>query len=157
MDPIYIFLAHIIILVLITSTLWLIVKVLLKKKTKTRWILLAGVISTPILYQVFVWTFLFWFVPRTPTRDFDEVTWRNELDKRPEMIDDLVNSEVLMNQSASEVLHLLGKPNYGDTTTHLGYDVGWQYINGRMNHVLLELHIENGQIRKIDKSPQYLF
>lgn len=149
--------SHFALLAFLTSTLWLIVKVLLKKNTKSKWILLAGVISTPILYQLIVWAFLFWFVPSTPTRDFDEVTWRNEVEKRAEMIDDLIESETLLNQSATEVLQILGEPDYGDTANYLIYHVGEQYIGGYLNYASLDIKIERDSEELVVKSASRAF
>ena len=148
--------SHFALLAFLTSTLWLIVKVLLKKKTKSKWILLTGVISTPILYQVIVWAFLFWFVPGTPTRDFDEVTWKNEKDKRTEMIDDLIESETLLNQSATEVLQTLGKPHFGDTVNYLSYYVGRQYVDGLSHQVTQQVLLENDQVKAVEKYTEYM-
>ena len=120
-------------------------------KTSTKWILLTGVISTPIVYQIVVWAGLSLLVPSTPTMDFDAVAWRNGWEQRAEMIDDLIASEILLNKSSAEVLQLLGKPTGGDTATYLIYYAETQYINGILNYIDLQIIMKNDHVHSVEK------
>lgn len=152
MDSTTVVLSHLLILVISISLIWFISRVLLKKMLKTKWILLTGLVSTFLFYQLLYHFFLPLYIPRTPTIDFNSTVWKSDLEKRSEMIDDLINSKILLDKTTEEVFTQLGPPSHSDTTTYLTYNAGDQYINGTNNYISLDIYIKNNRVTSAEKS-----
>lgn len=126
------------------------------KVTKTRnWIsIFASVVITPIL---FIGIILFYsiFLTYDKQRDFDQEKWFADTQSRFEMCDYLIESEILKGKTKSEVLELLGKPDY------LNSDYLWTYYLGlsksgfgvRLNY--LQLIFENEKVSDVNKIKQF--
>lgn len=92
------------------------------------------IVLTPVIYIGLTITFvsiLFY----QPTRGFDREKWLADKEKRYEMRNDIVESEILKNKDKKEVAELLGLPDFGSDTTNIwnydlgtsGAGLGWQF------------------------------
>ena len=84
-----------------------------------------------IIFYVFSVAGLIYFLTKEKSRDFDKKDWillNEDIEKRLhryEMIDDLIDSRVLIDKDSIQVKELLGKPNYKNTNENVWtYDAG---------------------------------
>ena len=81
-----------------------------------------------IIFYVFSVAGLIYFLTKEKSRDFDKKDWillNEDIEKRLhryEMIDDLIDSRVLIDKDSIQVKELLGKPNYKNTNENV-----WTY------------------------------
>lgn len=103
---------------------WLFKKVLKNNKTRivTTWI--ATLITIPITcFGLFV--LLIFYITYTPTRDFNKAKWQTNKEKRFEMADDLIKSNMLIGKDTTQLKLTLGAPTWRDTTKQQWvYDMG---------------------------------
>lgn len=78
------------------------------------YILWAGILYIFLLY-VFFWIFLF-ATYDFREKAFDSEKWKKEPKTRVIMIEDLKKRKILKNKSKTEVINLLGNPEYNDST-----------------------------------------
>ena len=84
-----------------------------------------------IIFYVFSVAGLIYFLTKEKSRDFDKKDWillNEDIEKRLhryEMIDDLIDSRVLIDKDSIQVKELLGKPNYKNTNENV-----WTYEAG---------------------------
>ena len=80
-----------------------------------------------IIFYVFSVAGLIYFLTKEKSRDFDKKDWillNEDIEKRLhryEMIDDLIDSRVLIDKDSIQVKELLGKPNYKNSRCHAGW------------------------------------
>ncbi|WP_294266385.1 hypothetical protein [uncultured Chryseobacterium sp.] len=110
----------------ILGIFWLVLKN--KKRRFLKSILLTGIIS-PVIYFLII-SILIYSITKERSRDFDSVIW--QLNKRTEsgvdnykMIDDLIDSRLLIGKDSSEVKEILGSPELKDKQQNF-----WQYYAG---------------------------
>ena len=114
-------------------------------RKRLTWI--GTIVLTPVIYAG--WAALFFTVlSYIPKRDFDKEKWMTDRDKRYEMWDDLVNSDLLKNKRKDEVIDLLGHPGTARDTTN-----NWRYSLGGFGFEINSLIItfENERVIKAEK------
>ena len=137
----------------------LLVKIILKDRIKFIWQIS---ISFSILLAFYVGLFL--YVGDVingnhySKKAFDVEVWHNNRLERVSMVDDLVDSEVLLNQSLQDITDLLGKPTYmkTDSLSYLEYDLGNVDAGLGINRMMLYLEIDNGIVSKAEKLSIYM-
>ncbi|WP_294287626.1 hypothetical protein [uncultured Chryseobacterium sp.] len=104
-------------------------------------ILLAGIIS-PVVYFLVV-SILIINMTRERSRDFDSVVWQSNTKMEKgmnnyEMIDDLIDSKILIDKDSSEVKKNLGSPELKDEKRNVWqYDAGTSTGFGFTDHQLI--------------------
>ena len=96
-----------------------------------------------IIFYVFSVAGLIYFLTKEKSRDFDKKDWillNEDIEKRLhryEMIDDLIDSRVLIDKDSIQVKELLGKPNYKNTNENVWtYEAGTGGGFGFVDHFL---------------------
>ena len=109
-----------------------------------------------IIFYVFSVAGLIYFFTKEKSRDFDKKDWillNEDIEKRLhryEMIDDLIDSRVLIDKDSIQVKELLGKPNYKNTNENVWtYEAGTGGGFGFVDH-FLEIYYKKNKVQKIE-------
>lgn len=109
-----------------------------------------------IIFYVFSVAGLIYFLTKEKSRDFDKKDWillNEDIEKRLhryEMIDDLIDSRVLIDKDSIQVKELLGKPNYKNTNENVWtYEAGTGGGFGFVYH-FLEIYYKKNKVQKIE-------
>lgn len=78
---------------------------------------------TPVIYVglIFIWISIETYYPE---KDFDQVKWNENVEKRYEYADDLVDNEKLIGLTRQEIKEMLGEPEY-ETESSMTYYIGF--------------------------------
>ena len=113
------------------------------KRLRNPFLWLTTIILTPAIY---VGLFFIWvaFATYYPERDFDKEKWTANIEKRYEYADDLVDSDMLIGLTKTEIKELLGKPEY-ENENSMTYYIGFspRHLFG-IDPDYLEITFENG-------------
>ena len=109
-----------------------------------------------IIFYVFSVAGLIYFLTKEKSRDFEKKDWillNEDIEKRLhryEMIDDLIDSRVLIDKDSIQVKELLGKPNYKNTNENVWtYEAGTGGGFGFVDH-FLEIYYKKNKVQKIE-------
>lgn len=118
-------------------------------RTALTWI--GTIVLTPLIYFGLIIA-LFSAMFYEPTRDFDKEKWFADKEKRYEMRDDLVNSEILKNKNKKEVADILGLPDFETDTTNIwNYDLGTSGAGLGWQFNTLLITFDNDRVTKVEK------
>lgn len=145
-----IFLSFLVTTVLIFIGFYLLFKKFSSKKkplsSPTYWI--TAIFSTPIFYVGFI--FLYFLISSFyETKEFDKQNWAEDTHTRYVYVDDLIDNEKLIGLTNSELINLLGEPDYEDATImtfNIGYDPK-HFLN--MDPDWLETELTNGKVTNV--------
>jgi len=85
-----------------------------------------------------------------PHRDFEKERWFADKAKRYEMLDDLEENEILKNRNKTEIVDILGLPDFGtDTTNTWNYDLGTSGAVWQFNSLILIF--DNDKVVNVEK------
>ena len=86
-------------------------------------------------------------------RDFDEELWGNDRTERISMVDDLIESEILIDKTPETIIKILGSPSdyVNDTLSYLEYDLGYADVGINQSLILLKIHMESGVTIKAER------
>jgi hypothetical protein len=129
---------------------WILKRFIKNKKTLKWTVIVSTIIISPIIYYVLIIMF-FSLLFYEPQYDFDRERWLADSEARHEMRDNLVESEILINKSKSEVIHLIGEPKSKDSTDLWIYDLGMSGAGFGWQFNYLELTFENGIVSDVKK------
>ena len=109
-----------------------------------------------IIFYVFSVAGLIYFLTKEKSRDFDKKDWillNEDIEKRLhryEMIDDLIDSRVVIDKYSIQVEELLGKPNYKNTNENVWtYEAGTGGGFGFVDH-FLEIYYKKNKVQTIE-------
>ena len=76
---------------------WLLKKLITIDKTRKAATWIATILSTPVMYGLIV---MLWIMSATyyPSNDFNKQKWHEDIEKRYELSEDLIDSEILIKQ-----------------------------------------------------------
>lgn len=84
--------------------------------------------------------------------DFNPVLWNSDHSGRLSMIDDLVDSEILLRKRQDEIIKLLGKPaNIYDSLFYRTYELEMADVGISQSYIFLRINLENGVASKAEK------
>lgn len=136
----------IIILLLFFLMKWFYGKIKYFKEKKLLKNILA-VISSIVLYFL-ISTILFSIITRTPKSNFDEVVWKNNINERHKMIDDLLQSNYFIGKNKDNIESIFGEPlNIDIENKIIEYElIGRTWSEFRI--IKLKLYLENDIVYK---------
>lgn len=124
---------------------WLLKKFIADDKSRKIATLTATIFSTPFIYMAMIALWIM-SISYYPTADFDKQKWQNDIEKRYELTDDLIDNEVLIGKSMKQVKKLLG-----DDYEESGID-RWSYYVGTppglfgIDPDYLDIDFKNGRV-----------
>ncbi len=106
------------------------------------------IITAPVLY-IGIIAAMFFAGEYYPDRNFDAKGWKHRADQRYEYAKDIVNSKLLIGKSENEVIRLLGKREYPDTTKTWGYELGFRPEIGNIDPDVLYVEFKDGRVVEV--------
>lgn len=144
-----------IILILIALPFYFLIQAILKKynigSKENRWLVtfVSTLIISPIIY---VLTTLIWIFTLSyyPDNDFNKEDWTLNKEERFKMSKDIIENEILIGKTKSEIIELLGEDYHEYSDEHIAYDLG--FVPGPVNidSDVLDIYFENGNVVKVE-------
>lgn len=84
-----------------------------------------------------------------PAHNFDKVKWFTNKETRYELSEDIIESEMLIGKTKSEVRQILGDENNSDQSEHWSYYLGFRpgFIN--IDPDVLDIEFEHGRVIRV--------
>jgi len=129
-------------------------KRMLKTDEKTRKIVSWSVtlLTTPLVYAGLV-IIMVMSLSYYPSRDFDRERWFADEEKRYELSEDIIESEMLIGKTKAEVRQILGTGAESNTDDN---DNWWYYLGFKpgmfnIDPDVLDIYFENGKVSKVSQ------
>ncbi len=129
---------------------WVFKKYIKNQKHRKLSTIIGTIILTPILFYGIIYIFLS-YIFYEPQYKFDKEKWFSERNKRFEMRNDIINSEILIEKSKNQVLNLIGEPTKGDTSDVWSYRLGMGGGGVLFQFNELVVTFKNDTVRTVEK------
>ncbi len=106
---------------------------------------LLTLVSAPLVYLGLIISFI-WLVSYHPKHQFDKQVWTNDVEKRFQLSDNIIDSEMLINKTKEEVIDILGQENNELDNDRWIYYLGFKPGLLSIDPDILELTFENGKV-----------
>ncbi|WP_289044246.1 hypothetical protein [uncultured Olleya sp.] len=145
-----------IIVIIIACIVYYISKLILKRlnfgTSKKRKIvaLISSIILSPLIYLGIIYMMLF-TISYYPSNDFDKIKWDTNKAERYKMSEDIIESEILIGKTKTEIIQLLGNDFYSYNNNHIAYELG--FVPGLFNIDIdvLDIYFENEKVIKVSQ------
>ena len=108
----------------------------------------ATLISAPLIYMGIVQLFFFG-LSYYPTHDFNKEKWFSDREKRYEVFEDIIESEMLIGKTKTEVRQILGDENNSDESDYWRYNIGYVPAFFCMDPTWLDIDFKNGKVIRV--------
>lgn len=143
-------------IILICFFTFLILNFILKKyiknpKTRKFESAIFSIILLPVICFIGLISFVFYYFYE-PQNDFNKITWQKFPEKRFQMMEDILESEMLLNKTETQVEELLGKPT-SDTLDIWEYYLGTTQAVFQWKYNGIQIKFKNNRVvesRKIE-------
>ena len=127
---------------------WVLKKFISDDKSRKVATLTATIFSTPFIYLVIV---MLWIMSISyyPSADFDKQKWQNDIEKRYELTDDLIDNEVLIGKSMKQVKKLLGNDYQESGKDRWSYYLGTKPGLFAIDPDYLDIDFKNGRVIQV--------
>ena len=118
---------------------------------------LSTIVLTPLIYNLIILTILsFFFYEYHPKREFDRISWEENINDRHEMFSNIVESDTLIGRTKKEIYYLLGepyKPFYleNDTLSKWNYNLGSEGHGMGWKFHSMTIIFKNNRVESIKK------
>lgn len=127
--------------------LWL----LLKKKHHRLSLTFTGtLVITPIVYVLIISAWVF-FDSYYPTKSFNQISWKSDPMTRYEMTQDLIQSELLIGKSKTEIESILGEQSSNFEKDHWRYEIGYVPSLLNIDPSMLDIYFVDDIVVKVDE------
>lgn len=120
------------------------------KSSLWRALLLAATLLT-ILIIIYIGGIALWLfnISQYPRHNFTKEAWSTNQEKRYEISQNIIDSDLLIGQTKSEIRQLLGDEGNTDSSDHWTYYLGFRpgFIN--IDPDVLEIKFENGKVTTV--------
>lgn len=145
-----------VIVIIIACIVYYISKLILKRlnfgTSKKRKIvaLISSIILGPLIYLGIIYMMLF-TISYYPSNDFDKIKWDTNKAERYKMSEDIIESEILIGKTKTEIIQLLGNDFYSYNNNHIAYELG--FVPGLFNIDIdvLDIYFENEKVIKVSQ------
>ena len=143
---------YFIILILAIPT-FLIFRWIFKKQIKDRkklniTSLMATIIATPLIYFLIIMLWIF-SISYYPSKDFDRQKWISDKEKRYELSEEIIESEMLIGKTKAEVKQILGDEQNADDSDLWNYYLGYKPQLFGIDPDVLDIEFKNGIVIKV--------
>jgi hypothetical protein len=122
-----------------------------REKLKSVLCFFIAIIITPAIYALFIASIIS-AISWESVRDFNKETWLAEKNTRHEMTDDLIKSGMLKAKAKTEVLSLLGEPDFRrDSLQTWEYDLGISTRGLGIQFNVLIVRFEGDTVARVEK------
>ena len=108
----------------------------------------ATILLTPLIYLAIV---MIWIISVSyyPSHDFDKQKWHDDVEKRYELSEDLIDNEVLLGKTMDEVKRLLGDDYQESARDRWSYYLGFRPQLFCIDPDFLDIDFKNGRVVKV--------
>jgi hypothetical protein len=94
---------------------------------------------------------MLWFFSMSyhPTHDFDKEKWFADKETRYELSEDIIESEMLIGKTKSEVRQILGDENNTDQSDHWSYYLGFRPGFANIDPDVLDIEFKDGKVIRV--------
>ncbi|AXO81815.1 hypothetical protein DZC78_04915 [Olleya aquimaris] len=112
--------------------------------------LISSIILSPLIYLGIIYMMLF-TISYYPSNDFDKIKWDTNKAERYKMSEDIIESEILIGKTKTEIIQLLGNDFYSYNNNHIAYELG--FVPGLFNIDIdvLDIYFENEKVIKVSQ------
>lgn len=111
---------------------------------------IGTLILSPLIYIsiVLIWIFC---ISYYPSNDFDKNKWDTDKDKRYELSEDLIESNMLIGKTKAEVLQILGDEGGKDNQDYWRYYLGTKPAFIMLDPDVLDVYFEGGKVIRVSQ------
>ncbi|MBK7232934.1 MAG: hypothetical protein IPH93_11910 [Saprospiraceae bacterium] len=124
---------------------WFFKKFIKVDRTRKIATLTATLIATPLIYFSIIMLWLF-SISYHPTHDFDKEKWFADKETRYELSEDIIESEMLIGKTKSEVRQILGDEGNTDESDQWYYYLGFRPGFGNIDPDVLDIEFKDGKV-----------
>jgi outer membrane protein assembly factor BamE (lipoprotein component of BamABCDE complex) len=84
-----------------------------------------------------------------PTNDFDKEKWFADKETRYELSEDIIESEMLIGKTKSQVRQILGDENNTDQSDHWSYYLGFRPGLANIDPDVLDIEFKDGKVLRV--------
>lgn len=109
---------------------------------------MATLITTPLIYIgiIMLWIFSMSYYP---AHDFDKERWFLDKETRYELSEDIIDSEMLIGKTKSEVRQILGDESNADQSDHWSYYLGFRPGLFNIDPDVLDIKFKRGKVIRV--------
>lgn len=128
---------------------WLLKKFIKSDVKRKVFTWLATLLSTPLIYVASIFI-LISIISYYPSRDFDKERWHTDKEKRYELSEDLIESQMLIGLTKEEVSNVLGAEHDGsEETDYWTYYLGFRPQLFGIDPDVLSIEFKDGKVIKV--------
>lgn len=117
-----------------------------KKRIITTWI--VAIITTPFVYAGIIVLILL-AMSYYPTHSFNQAEWLENKNKRYQISDDIIDSNMLIGKTKAEVKQILGDEGNPDESDHWTYYLGYKPGFISIDPDVLDIDFKDGKVVKV--------
>jgi amino acid transporter len=108
----------------------------------------ATIIATPLIYigLIVLWLFSMSYYP---SHDFNKQKWFADKEMRYELSEDIIESEMLIGKTKSEVRKLLGDDGNSEESDHWSYYLGFRPGFANIDPDVLDIDFKEGKVIRV--------
>lgn len=127
---------------------WLLKKYIKSDKSRIIATWIATIITAPFIYigVILIWLYTLSYYP---TNDFNKEKWLSDTEKRYEMSGDIIESEMLIGKTKSEVKQILGDDGNEDESDNWSYSLGFKPGFANIDPDVLDIEFKDGKVVKV--------
>jgi len=112
--------------------------------------LISSIILSPLIYIGIIYM-MFFTISYYPSNNFDKTKWDTNKAERYKMSEDIIESEILIGKTKTEIIQLLGNDFYTYNNNHIAYELG--FVPGLFNIDIdvLDIYFENEKVIKVSQ------
>ncbi len=110
----------------------------------------ATLIATPLIY-IGIIVLLFFIMSYYPTHDFDKEKWFTDEEERYEMSDNIIESNMLIGKTKTEIQQILGDGDNSDQSDGWYYYLGYRPGFANIDPDVLYIEFKNGKVLKVEQ------
>lgn len=129
---------------------WLLKKVIKTNKARKIATWAATLVTAPLIY---VGLFMLWVFCTSyyPSRDFEQGKWFADKEKRYELSESIIESNMLIGKTKAEVRQLLGDEGNADGREYWSYYLGFKPGLFNIDPDVLDIEFKDGRVVRVDQ------
>jgi hypothetical protein len=129
---------------------WLLKKFIKADRTRKLATWTVTIVSTPLIYAGLI---ILWVLSMSyhPDHHFDKEKWFNDKEKRYELSEDIIDSEMLIGKTKTEVQQLLGNEDNTKGSNSWSYYLGFRPGFFTMDPDVLDIEFKHGKVVNVEQ------
>ena len=129
---------------------WILGKFIKTEKIKKVSTWVVTIIATPLIYFALI---MIWIICMSyyPSHKFTKEKWFSETEKRYELSNDIIDSNMLIGKTKEEVRQILGDEENKEESDNWIYNLGFKPGFANIDPDILEIEFRNGKVVKVEQ------